>query len=101
MFTIRTLRSRIVRRLALLSAVVAGLLVPAQTAFARIDPAGHDLGAGRPATPVVVTQAGSSSGLAIWIVAIVGVAAIAVGFGLSELIRARLGNRSVRRPATA
>lgn len=51
--------------------------------------------------PAAPAHSSSASGLAIWLVVVISLAALAIGFGLSELARFQLRNRRGRRVAMA
>lgn len=94
------LGTRTVRLIALIATFAAALIIPAQSAFAQVAPPEVPIaGGGAAVTPVVITHTASSSGLAVWIVVLIAVAAVAVGAGLRECVRA-LSRRQARRPVT-
>jgi hypothetical protein len=81
--------SRIVRLLALFTAAMGALALPASAALAQVPPP-DPAGAGElaPATARMVTHTVFGSGLAIWTVLVIAATAIAVGVGLTELVHA-------------
>jgi hypothetical protein len=106
MSVIHALRSRIARLLGFVGTLLIGLAVPAQAAFARVDPGGpYPYPNPYPAMlvayspPASSTRAAPSSGLAVWLVIVIAVAAVAVGIGLAELVRSMAWRQRAHRIA--
>ncbi len=110
MITTSRLRSRTVRLIAVLSAIIVTVAVlavaalDAPSALARVAPDGLYPATIPPqAIPVVtstpVTDGQSGSGLAVWLVVVIGIAALAAGAALAELARFALKNRTIGRPS--
>jgi hypothetical protein len=100
--TIR-LRTRQLLCLAMTFAVLAISAFTAPTAFAQVYPNGPaPTTVPSTAAPVVTstpaTIVHSGSGLAIWLVVVIAIAALAVGMVLAEVARSLVRNRPVRRP---
>ena len=73
------------------------------TASALIAPDGQYAYPPNPALPAATSggQVGSGSGLAIWLVVVIALAALGAGVVLAEFARSLTHNRRVRRPAVA
>jgi hypothetical protein len=101
MNAIQKLSTRTARLVGLMIATfAAALVIPAQSAFAQVAPPEVPIAGGNaPVAPVIITHTSSSSGLAVWLVVLIAIAAIAIGAGLRECVRA-LSRRQDRRPVT-
>src|ERR1700748_3321215 len=105
MNVINAFPSRTLRLASVPGFFLAGLFGPPQAAFAGVDPDGPypypAAGVAFPVQTASPSHSATSSGLAVWIVIIVGIGAVILGVALAELVRSVARYRRTHRLVAA